>query len=245
MFSKSEIKSLNALKIKKYRHSEGLFIAEGPKILHDFLLSGHIPEKVYYTEQYNEAFKELPESVLQLVTEDELKRVSSLMQPQGCLAVFRIPQYNEIHESGWIMALDNIQDPGNMGTLIRIADWFGINDIVCSEDTVDCYNPKVVQATMGSLARIKIHYKELSNWLPHSQRKVFGGVLDGVDIRQIKFPEKGILLIGNEGNGISEELLPFIHQGITIPRLGQAESLNAGVAAGIMAAMVCWQFFEK
>lgn len=236
MFSKSEIKSLNALKIKKYRQSEGLFVAEGPKILHDFLISGHLPEKVYHNGQYSDAFSRLPEMVLQLVTDDELKKVSSLMQPQGCLAVFRIPDNKPIPDAGWIMALDNIQDPGNMGTLIRIADWFGISDIVCSEDTVDCYNPKVVQASMGSLARIQIHYQELTTWLAECERPVFGGMLNGEDIRKVSFPENGILLIGNEGNGIRSELLPHIQHGVTIPRLGQAESLNAGVAAGIMAA---------
>lgn len=236
MFSKSEIKRLNALKIKKYRHSEGLFVAEGPKILHDFLISGHIPEKVYHTEQHSHAFGNLPDKVAQLVTDEELRKVSSLMQPQGCLAVFRIPPVRPVSENGWIMALDNIQDPGNMGTLIRIADWFGIRDVCCSEDTVDSYNPKVVQASMGSLARIQIHQVDLAAWLPASGRPVFGGMLDGEDIRKIEFPENGILLIGNEGSGIRKELLPHIHQGVMIPRLGQAESLNAGVAAGIMAA---------
>jgi TrmH family RNA methyltransferase len=236
MFSKSEIKRLNALKIKKYRQSKGLFVVEGPKILQDFLKSGHLPEKVYYCRHYSNAFSTLPERVLQLVSDDELKKVSSLMQPQDCLAVFRIPESRPISDKGWILALDCIQDPGNMGTLIRIADWFGITDIICSKDTVDCYNPKVIQASMGSLARIQIHYKELSNWLPECKRPVFGGMLNGEDIRNISFPEDGVLLIGNEGNGIRPELLPYIQHFVTIPRLGQAESLNAGVAAGIMAA---------
>lgn len=236
MLSKSEIKRLNALKIKKYRVSEGLFVAEGPKILMDFIQSGQIPESVYFTSSHAHHFDDVPDEKKSLVTEEELKKISSLMHPQGCLGVFPIPEEKPVGKEKWLLALDNIQDPGNMGTLIRIADWFGIGDILCSEDTVDCYNPKVVQASMGSLARMRMHYLDLNKWLPETDRPVFAGILDGEDIRKVDFPEKGVLLIGNEGNGIRKELLKHVHHGITIPRLGKAESLNAGVAAGIMAA---------
>jgi len=238
MLSKSDIKRVNALKIKKYRSIEGQFIAEGPKILQELIRSGFSPDLLLTTAAFQHTFSNIAEKHTRIVSDDELAKVSSLVQPQGCLGIFNIPQHQpEIPEGAWVLATDNIQDPGNLGTLIRIADWFGIRHILCSDDTVDVYNPKVVQATMGSIAHLSIHYADLKSWLEnHPQKPVYAGLLEGTDIREVDFSQAGILLIGNEGKGVRDELLPYISQAVTIPRLGQAESLNAGVAAGIIAS---------
>jgi len=237
MISKSEIKRLNALKIKKYRSIHGEFVVEGPKVLNDFLSAGMMPEMLFHTEKVDPEKNFGRKVNSTLISEEELLKISSLQHPQGCLAVFKIPEpIGEITSEGWIMMTDNIQDPGNLGTLIRIADWFGIEDFICSEDTVDCYNPKVIQASMGSLARVNVRYLPIQEWLSETDLPVYAGLLDGDDIRNARFNEKGILLIGNEGKGIRAELLPYITHKVTIPKLGGAESLNAAVAGGIMAA---------
>ncbi len=239
MLSKSEIKRINSLKIKKYRSIEGQFIAEGQKIIIELIQSGSEPELLVCTNEFETAFNNIAPDRIRIVSEDELSKISSLKQAPGCLGMFNIPKpAAPIPENAWILATDNIQDPGNLGTLIRIADWFGIQHILCSDDTVDAYNPKVVQATMGSIAHVHIHYHTLTEWIEHQQtpRKIYAGLLNGSDIRSVDFSQPGILLIGNEAKGISENLLPYITQGVLIPRLGDAESLNAGVAAGIIAS---------
>lgn len=243
MLSKSEIKRLNALKIKKYRVSEGLFIAEGLKILVDFIDSGMHPEMIYYTDaSMLPLFKQSDARKCRLISEDSLAKVSSLKTPQGCLGVFSIPEVSdEVPLDGWIFLLDNIQDPGNMGTIVRIADWFGIKYVVCSPDSVDAFNSKVVQSCMGSLARVNIIYADLEPFMAEKKRPVYAGLLNGIDIRKVGFKEPGALLIGNEGNGVRDSLLPYIDHPLMIPRLGGAESLNAGVAAGIMAAWALLQ----
>lgn len=237
--SKSDIKKINALKIKKYRGIERQFIVEGQKNIHEFINAGYVPELLAVTTLFENVFSNVcDDHKLKLTDEDTMSKISNLTQAPGCLAVFSMAEYSEIiPKDAWVLATDNIQDPGNLGTLIRIADWFGIQHIVCSEDTVDAYNPKVVQATMGSLAHIEVHYKPLKEWLgEENDRKVYAGLLDGTDIRNVSFAEKGVLLIGNESKGVSEELLPYVSQAVFIPKLGEAESLNAGVAAGIIAS---------
>jgi TrmH family RNA methyltransferase len=237
MISKSEIKRLNALKIKKYRSIYGQFVVEGPKVLNDFLSAGMMPDLVFHTQKVDPDKNFIKKIESSLISEEELIKISSLQTPQGCLAIFKMPEpKGECSSEGWIMMTDNIQDPGNLGTLIRIADWFGIEDFICSEDTVDCYNPKVIQASMGSLARVNTHYLPIKEWLSETELPVYAGLLDGDDIRGTSFSQKGILLIGNEGKGIRDELLPFITHKVAIPKLGGAESLNAAVAGGIMAA---------
>jgi RNA methyltransferase, TrmH family len=237
MISKSEIKRLNALKIKKYRSIYGQFVVEGPKVLNDFLSAGMMPDLVFHTQKVDPDRNFIKKIESSLISEEELVKISSLQHPQGCLAVFKMPEpKGDCLSDGWIMMTDNIQDPGNLGTLIRIADWFGIEDFICSEDTVDCYNPKVIQASMGSLARVKMNYLPIKEWLSDTDLPVYAGLLDGDDIRDTDFKQKGVLLIGNEGKGIRDELLPLITHKVTIPKLGGAESLNAAVAGGIMAA---------
>ncbi|MCO5233507.1 MAG: RNA methyltransferase [Chitinophagales bacterium] len=238
MLTKSDIKKINALKIKKYRVIENQFIAEGQKIILDLMHAGLKINLLVCLKTLLPAFEGIHLQNIKIAKEEELDKISSLKQSPGCLAIFDIPKFQkESTHSGWVLATDNIQDPGNLGTLIRIADWFGIEKILCSEDTVDAYNPKVVQATMGSIARVQIHYHSLKSWFEnHPQTKVYAGLLNGEDIRTIEFKEPGVILIGNEAKGISNELLPYVTQAVWIPKLGQAESLNASVAAGIMVS---------
>jgi RNA methyltransferase, TrmH family len=237
MISKSEIKRLNALKIKKYRGIHRQFVVEGPKVLNDFLSTGMMPDLVFYTQRLEHESDSFKKVGARLISEDELLKISSLQHPQGCIAVFNMPDTQPPDfDNQWLMAVDNIQDPGNLGTLIRTADWFGLRDFICSEDTVDCYNPKVVQASMGSLARVQVHYMSLEQWLSEVKIPVYAGLLEGEDIRAAAFDQKGMLLIGNEGKGVRDCLLPFITHRVMIPRLGRAESLNAAVAGGIMAS---------
>lgn len=175
----------------------------------------------------------------------ELNKVSSLSTPQDVIAQIKIPEWpvlnhNEL-KGRFSLVLDGVQDPGNMGTIIRIADWFGINDIICSEDTVDVYNPKVVQASMGSLARVKVHYTGLSVFLTAIKLPVYGALLDGESIYDTDFGTEGLLLMGNEGNGIRPEIQKLATKAITIPRIGKAESLNVAIATSLF----CYEIGRK
>jgi len=170
----------------------------------------------------------------------ELEKMSMLQTPNQVLAVAMMPQKKEVLnlEESLTIVLDGIQDPGNMGTIIRTADWFGITQIVASEDTVDVYNPKVIGATMGSFMRVQVSYKNLAAWLPTIKLPVYGALLEGENVFTIKTPNKGLLVIGSEGKGIRENILEFITHPVTIPKIGDAESLNAGIAAGIIVAQL-------
>lgn len=235
--SRSEFKKVNSLKIKKYRHIEGLFIAEGEKIINDLISSSFELDLLIVTDLCKNSFFNIDKDKIRSINDIQADKLTALKNPPGCLATFKIPTTNQQPlQTDWVLATDFIQDPGNLGTLIRIADWFGIPYVVCSEDTVDAYNPKVVQASMGSIARVKILYKNLEEWFSEEKRNVYAGTLDGEDIRQIDFNEAGVLLIGNEANGISERLHKHITHSVFIPKKGGAESLNASVAAGIMAS---------
>lgn len=238
MLTKSDIKKINALKIKKYRVIENQFIAEGQKIILDLIHAGLNLNLLVCTDVLKSTFDNINFHEIKIAKDEEMNKITSLKQSPGCLAIFDIPQLKEnILPEEWVLATDNIQDPGNLGTLIRIADWFGIRNVLCSEDTVDAYNTKVIQATMGSIARVHIHYCSLKDWFEqHPQKMVYAGLLNGEDIRTVQFKESGVLLIGNEAKGISDELLPYISQAVFIPKLGNAESLNASVAAGIMVS---------
>ncbi|MCO5249676.1 MAG: RNA methyltransferase [Chitinophagales bacterium] len=240
--SKTVIKHIKSLKIKKYREIEKQFIAEGKKIIDDLIQSGAKLDKLVITNTFDISTMSVDKDKVFMVSEAEMSNLSSLKNAPGILAVFHIySATKDIPKDDWILALDRINDPGNLGTLIRIADWFGINDIVLSEGSVDVYNSKVIQASMGSIARVNFHFVDLKNWLEQeaTRREIYGGLLDGQDVRKIHFQKKGVLLIGSEAHGISEDLLPFITQGVFIPRIGNAESLNASVAAGIIAAFAC------
>jgi RNA methyltransferase, TrmH family len=246
MLSKNRVKKITSLHQKKYRREENQFIAEGEKVVFELLSSGWGISAVYGTQEF---FNRMPGKVripkraeVVLVTENELKKISALSTPQYVLAVAEIPSgENAInYESGLKLLLDGISDPGNLGTIIRIADWFGVSEIICSENTADCFNPKVVQASMGSLFHLKLHYENLIEVLKENlSRKnlpVYGTVLDGEDIHKQKFTGDSFIIAGNESSGISYELLSFITNKITIPSFNssKAESLNVAVATGIV-----------
>lgn len=236
MLSKKEIKDIQSLGHKKFRNETKLFIAEGPKIVSEF--SELIPkqiEKIYAMEQWKN-FHENSSNTdkIIVISEKELERISQLQTPNQVLAVVKQFESKPTNASSFTIYLDAIQDPGNFGTIIRIADWFGVKNIVCSEGCADMYNPKVVQSTMASIARVNIFYDENNDWLQQKNVPVYAATLNGVSIYEHEKTNKGILIIGNESKGISKELLQLATQKITIPKKGNAESLNAAVATGII-----------
>ena len=266
MISKNQIKFIRSLELKKNRKQNGLFVAEGPKVVGDLLHADYKARMLFATKPYPGA---------ELITNDELQRISFLQHPQEILAVFEMPTINSqlIPEqssptrslstlnsqpstlnsqlstlnSQLSLALDGIQDPGNLGTIIRIADWFGISTIYCSPETADVYNPKVVQATMGSLAHVQVVYTDLLalvSQLPPSY-PVYGTLLDGENIYQQELTSEGIIVMGNEGNGISQALREHINRRLLIPDFHtgelRAESLNVAIAT----AITCSEFKRR
>ncbi|MBO4809972.1 MAG: RNA methyltransferase [Prevotella sp.] len=240
MISKNQIKFVKQLEQKKYRQREGLFVAEGPKVVGDLLAAGFEPVMLFATDEWKPFSSLSVETGYCLITPDELRKLSFLQHPQQVLAVFPIKTPSEaIEPTALILALDGVQDPGNLGTIIRIADWFGIDTIVCSNDTADCWNPKVVQATMGSIARVNICYTDLHYFLATSKLPVCGTLLDGDDIYQLQLPTQAIIVMGNEGNGISPSIRQLVTHKLLIPQFRPgAESLNVAIAT----AIVCSEF---
>jgi RNA methyltransferase, TrmH family len=252
MLSKNQIKFVNSLKQKKYREEYHLFIAEGAKIVPELLASEIKVKQVFATSGFLRKHKIGEEVERHEIKDAELERISLLMAPNEVLALCEIPEYT-LDPSSFrdkiTLVLDEIKDPGNMGTIIRIADWFGIDSIVCSVNCVDAFNPKVVQATMGSVARIRIYYTDLQAFITEQKKEnhlpVFGALLEGENIYSKQLPGKGLIVIGNESNGISEEIRGLITDKISIPSFshhkqstGEAESLNAAIAT----AVICSEF---
>jgi len=237
MVTKSELKYIQSLSDKKVRLETGCFIAEGVKLVGEMIAAGYPLKAVYALDSW-----ESPDATLEVTRIEafELEKMSMLQTPNQVLAVAMMPQKKEtLNLAGPLtIVLDGIQDPGNMGTIIRTADWFGITQIVASEDTVDVYNPKVIGATMGSFMRVSVTYKNLADWMPTIKLSVYGALLEGENVFTIKTPQKGLLVIGSEGKGIRENILDFITHPVTIPKIGEAESLNAGIAAGIIVAQL-------
>ena len=234
MFSKSQIKFIKSLTKKKFRMKEGLFIIEGKKGILELLDSQLKLHTLYTTEDIFDA----PGDLTFFVSEAELKKISNLNTPQTALAVFHIPKETTPEAKGFQVALDEIQDPGNLGTIIRMCDWFGIEQLICSRGTVDCYNPKVVQATMGSISRVQIHYVGLPEYLAAAGKEVavYGAFLEGEEVYAQPLSSEGILVMGNEANGISPEVEKFITQKLVIPQFGSShktESLNVATATAI------------
>ncbi len=239
MLVKSKLKYIQSLGHKKSRDESGVFVAEGPKLVAELLMS--VPEQVTEVLALKDWIEENKDLLTKIsVTEIspvELERVSHLSTPNKVLAlVKKTPVEGHIITKGKItLVLDTIQDPGNLGTIVRTADWFGVDQIVCSLDCADIYNPKVVQSTMGSIARVKVFYKDLPQWLSQQKEiRIFAAVLEGRDITTMKKITEGIILIGNESKGISDDILKLANVRITIPGKGKAKSLNAAVAAGII-----------
>lgn len=244
--SKNRIKQIKALDSKKGRKSFNAFLAEGPKVVEEFL-GVFEPLLVVHTPQWKPHLSLSSDTMYVEVTDEELRKTSLLQHPREVLAIFKQPKRNDqdlssIAQKELILALDGIQDPGNMGTIIRIADWFGIKHILCSPDSADVYNPKVVQATMGSLARVNIYEIDLATFLHdvHHSTPIYGTLLDGNSIYEANIEPHGIIVLGNEGNGISEVVRSYITHPIRIPSYpthsSTAESLNVAIATAITCA---------
>lgn len=234
MVSKNQIKLINSLHQKKFRQINKLFIAEGIKVIQELLDAQYELDQIYATVPL---FKEVSENKKTLISDVELKKISALTVPNNCLAVFKIPSEKVFKEKGLIVALDSIRDPGNLGTIIRICDWFGVEQIVCSQDTVDVYNPKVIQATMGSISRVNFIYTDLVSVLQETKLPVFGTFMNGENIYKMDVPQEGIIVMGNEANGISKAIENAVKSRISIPRFGalqKTESLNVATATAII-----------
>lgn len=233
MLTKNQIKFISQLKQKKHRDLSRQFFVEGIKGVEELLQSSLVLVQVYSTEPLKQTID--PEKFT-LITEAELKKISALTTPNTCLAVFEKPAATALSSTGLQVVLDDVRDPGNLGTIIRLCDWFGVSELICSEETVDVYNPKVVQATMGSITRVKVHYTDLNIFLQNTSQPVFGTFMEGDTIYNKAFPKNGILVMGNEANGISSGVEQLVQHRITIPRFGalqQAESLNVATATAI------------
>ena len=264
MLPKKQIKFISSLKLKKFREKHNLFIAEGVKITEDLLRSLIMVKQVFTIGESMQKISNcapLAETEIIEVSEDELKNISSLTTPNRVLCIAEIPEYSlefKLLKSQLTLVLDKLSDPGNLGTIIRVADWFGIQNIICSEDCVDVYNPKVVQATMGSISRVKVHYLNLVNFLKEVKQSrylsekaefpIYGALLNGENIYQKNLSENGLIILGNETEGVSDDICSFVTEKIAIPsfaclpdRTAGAESLNVAVAT----AIVCSEFRKK
>ena len=243
MLVKQKVKYIQTLGQKKFRQQEGFFIAEGPKLVRELLEADAASVKEVYAvkEWIDDNKKFLYKTVVTEITEIELEKISQLTTPNKVVAIVYQYGVNEtiIVKGRITLALDNVQDPGNLGTIIRIADWFGVEQIVCSIDSADMYNPKVVQSTMGSIARVKVYYVELYEWLAAQKEvSIYAAALEGEDVTTMKKIKEGIIIFGNESKGISPQILNLASTKITIPRKGKAESLNAAVATGIILSHI-------
>lgn len=234
MVSKNQIKLITSLVQKKYRKQHQLFLAEGVKVIEELLNSKFELEHIFST---TDLFSAVPALKKTLVTEADLKKISALKTPNDCLALFKIPAAIHSDSKGLLVALDDVRDPGNLGTIIRLCDWFGIQQIICSAECVDIYNPKVVQATMGSIGRVSVVYVDLEVYLTNAKVPVFGTFMEGENIYKKELTSEGIIVFGNEANGISKEIEKYVTQKIAIPRFGNiqlTESLNVATATAIV-----------
>lgn len=237
MVEKSKAKYIQSLSQKKLRDEEGVFVAEGPKIINELLAEPTIQLKeLFATKEWLNTNDHPSAGVVTEVDGLMLDRLSFLTTPNQVLGLFRKPAHGRFAPQGQVsLLLQTVQDPGNMGSIIRCADWFGVNQVVCSRDCVDAFSPKTVQSTMGSIARVKVFYDDLAAVInAHRQVNVYAAALDGKSIREMSVVEEAMIVIGNESKGISHEILDLCNRRITIPGKGGAESLNAAVATGII-----------
>jgi TrmH family RNA methyltransferase len=241
MITKAEIQSIKSLADKRGRVEQGAFIAEGEKLVAELCASDLVVRKVYATKPIFAS--------AEVITERDMERISQLKSSNSTLAVVEIPHYKlsaADPKKNLVLALDRVQNPGNLGTIIRLADWFGISDIVCSEDSADCFNPKVVQATMGAILRVRVHYTNLAKWLDsHKGATIYGTFLEGENIYSAQLDKSGVIVMGNEGQGISAEVAATVSHKLLIPpypadRCG-SESLNVAVAT----AVICSEFRRR
>ena len=250
MLSKNLLKLIHSLELKKNRKETNLFVAEGEKLVKDLLSSGLKCTNIILTERHIQQFKHFKSIEITVVNDSELKKASFLRAPQGIIGIFKQKETkytNNIPQHELCLALDEVQDPGNLGTIIRIADWFGFSNIFCSKGTVDIYNPKTVQATMGAIARVNVHYVDLPNFIKEQNKNVpiYGTFLEGENIYKHKLSSNGIIIMGNEGNGIGEACEKYITERIFIPNypigIPTSESLNVSTAT----AIVCSEFRRR
>lgn len=218
-------------------------MVEGYKSVTEFLNSPYQIETIYHTPAVASNLLKLSHKINCIsIPLTNIQKISSLTTAPDVIAVVKIPQWPRLNaielKNKFTLVLDGVQDPGNMGTIIRTADWFGIHHIICSEDTVDAYNPKVVQATMGSLARVNVYYDDLEQVLPHLNMPVYGALLDGDVIYNVDFGNEGLVVLGNEGKGMRPQVKPLISRAVTIPRVGGAESLNVAIAAAVFCSEI-------
>jgi TrmH family RNA methyltransferase len=239
MVVKSQLKFIKSLYQKKYRIQNGLFVAEGKKVVSELMNSKITAHSIYSTDPL---FKAKGKVEVHYISEKDLSRLSFQKSPNKVLGIFEIPESEDVDFSDWVVVLDAIQDPGNLGTIIRLCDWFGIAHLICSPDTVDCYNPKVLQSTMGSIARVNIVYKDVVDLLEENKNVAFGTYMQGNSVYSANLPEKGLLILGNEGKGISEEVGLKLNakNRLSIPQYGKktTESLNVAAATAIFLSEI-------
>jgi len=230
--SNNHRKLITSLSQKKYRHQYKLFVVEGVKAVDEFLASDFELHLLFATDNYH-----IKDVGFISVTQEELKKISHLKSPNKVLGIFKIPDDVVAANEGLIVALDAINDPGNLGTILRLCDWFGVTEVVCSMNTVDCFNPKVVQASMGSLTRVSVVYTNLISYLENTETPIFVADMNGENVYKSELPSKGVLVMGNEANGISKEVFLKSTHKISIPRFGNTQlidSLNVAAAAAIL-----------
>ncbi|MEZ4839715.1 TrmH family RNA methyltransferase [Flavobacterium sp.] len=234
MVSKNQIKRITGLQQKKFRNEQQLFIAEGFKVIQELFESHYEMQDFFSTD----ASLSLNNSIYpQVITESDLKKISCLKTPNVCLATFKKLPSQPIVEQGLTLVLDDVRDPGNLGTIIRLCDWFGIEQLICSEETVDVYNPKVIQATMGSIARVNVVYTPLNGFLENTTLPIYGAFMEGEVVYEASFSADAVLIMGNEANGVSQAIATFVDKKISIPRFGKlqkTESLNVATATAIL-----------
>ncbi|MBC7920058.1 MAG: RNA methyltransferase [Ferruginibacter sp.] len=240
MLSKKWLKFIKSLQTKKFRQENGAFLVEGAKSVRELLQSDFAIRILFATEEFYHAAIRSPDGpgfAVEIVNPAELAAAGVFQSNNACLAVAGIKENRKLFaEAGeYVLVLDEVKDPGNLGTLIRVADWYGIRKVVCSANTADCYNPKVIAASVGSFTRVDLYYCDLRDYLSqHRDRAIYGAFLDGENLHQTSFAASGYVVMGNESRGISETLRPLIPHRITIPRFGGAESLNVGIAAAVV-----------
>ena len=250
MLSKNDIKNIKSLEQKKFRESKGLFVAEGHKLVGE-LLGVFKCVLVAGTQEWISSRKSIPAQRVETVTPDELKRASLLRTPQDVLAIFSIPDGSaslaQASAKNLVLALDDVQDPGNLGTIVRIADWFGIRDIFCSKGTADIYNPKAIQATMGAISRVKVHYTDLSKELSTLSKStpIYGTYLNGDTIYNTELSSNGVIIMGNEGNGIGTEVGKTVNRKLYIPNWPAGAATSESLNVAIATAIVCSEFRRR
>src|SRR5690606_25322227 len=242
MLSKAQITLIKSLQHKKFRIQHNLFVVEGIKSVSEFIHSSYKVQQIFSTADAHTKLDKIPQNIkYEIVPDAAFSKLSGLKSPQGTLALVELPSSAEHFDSSQLkgrhsIVLDDVQDPGNLGTIIRTAEWFGIDNIICSMNTVDAFNPKVVQATMGSLSRVRIYYVDIEAFIQTTSLPIFAALLDGQSIYTTDFGKEGLIVMGNEGNGIRKSLLEKVDHKVTIPRIGEAESLNVAVATTVFCA---------